>query len=604
MNIKRLTDRLIDFVRRPLMLFYIVMVAAVATLLMFFSTQIGDGASFKLRTVIFVADAVAMMLIYWLLPRRWRWIPLPLLWLLSAFLWANVLHFRYLHDLIPLSSMLSADNYNHFLIESLPSIVRPGDLFYLLVPVAVTALYFVICPARDAKPLSVRLRAVAVVCSMFVYMLGFAAITRTGVLWARANVFLDHSIGGVIKARFCGLQASQLGHWKNNGIVGYGITMLHSLSELSNLDLNEYERQSIASYLKSISETSPDSLVVDANRGKSLIFIIVESLNAWALDYRGPRGQKLMPVLDSLARLEGTVRCTEVISQVGIGGSSDGQMLYNTGLLPLFNGIAAQIRGDNRFHSLVSMIKPRSSAEYIVEEGRVFNHYTTSRSYGYDVLHDSDSLTAAGYDVKSAGKDRAVFDYALSRITHMAQPFVAEITTLSMHNPFNDEGTTWEGWIDSLDLGSQYERGYLRMANYTDREIGRFLDGLRRYGPMDNSVVVIASDHAQPFEPDSKGYVDDNISDIVFMAVNTGLTCRVGGPRGQVDVFPTILDLMGVSRNGAYRGLGYSMLDTTVCSAVRHDGTLAGSSPSVVATARLRARAVSDTILRADYFRQ
>lgn len=604
MNFKRLTDRVIDFVRRPLSLFYMTMVVAVVSLLMMFSVQIDDETSAKLRIVIYVADAVAMMLIYWVLPRRWRWVPLPLLWALAAFLWANVLHFRYLHDLIPLSSMLSADNYNHFLIESLPSIVRPGDLVYLIVPLAVTALYFVIRPTRDAKPLSVRLRTVAVVCSVFVYMLGFAAITRTGVLWARSNVFLDHSIGGVIKARFCGLQASQLGHWKNNGIVGYGVTMLHSFSELSDLDLDESARQSIASYLKGISETSPDSLVVDANRGKNLIFIIVESLNAWALDYRGPRGQQLTPVLDSLARLEGTVLCTEVISQVGIGGSSDGQMLYNTGLLPLFNGIAAQIRGDNRFHSLVSMIKPRSSAEYIVEEGRVFNHYTTSRSYGYDVLHDNDSLTAAGYDVKSAGKDRAVFDYALSRIIRQTQPFVAEITTLSMHNPFNDEGTTWEDWIDSLDLGSEYERGYLRMANYTDREIGRFLDGLHRSGLMNNSVVVIASDHAQPFEPDSDGYVDDNISDIVFMAVNTGLTRRVCGPRGQVDVFPTILDLMGVSRDSAYRGLGYSMLDSTACSAVRHDGTLAGSSPSVVATARLRARAVSDTILRADYFRQ
>lgn len=604
MNFKRLIERLIDFVRRPLTLFYAVMVVAVAALLMFFSVQIADNTTVALRVIIFVADAVLMMLIYWLLPRRWRWIPLPLLWLLSAFLLANVLHFRYLHDLIPLSSMLSADNYNHFLIESLPSIVRPGDLTYLLVPVTVTALYFVIRPTRDAKPLSVSLRVVAVVCSVFVYMLGFAAITRTGVLWARANVFLDHSIGGVIKARFCGLQASQLGHWKNNGIVGYGVTMLNSLSELGNLDLNEYERQSIASYLKRVSQASPDSLVVEANRGKNLIFIIVESLNAWALDYRGPQGQELMPVLDSLARLDGTVLCTEVVSQVGIGGSSDGQMLYNTGLLPLFTGIAAQIRGDNRFHSLVSMIKPRSSAEYIVEEGYVFNHYTTSRSYRYDVLHDSDSLTAAGYDVKSAGKDRAVLDYALSRISRQSQPFVAEITTLSMHNPFNDDGTTWAGWIDSLDLGSEYERGYMRMANYTDREIGRFLDGLRSDGLMDNSVVVIASDHAQPFEPDSEGYVDDNISDIVFMAVNTGLTRRVDGPRGQIDVFPTILDLMGVSRDGAYRGLGHSMLDTTVRSAVRHDGSITGRSREEVTALQLRARAVSDTILRDDYFRQ
>lgn len=604
MNFKRLTDRVIDFVRRPLSLFYMTMVVAVVSLLMMFSVQIDDGTSAKLRIVIYVADAVAMMLIYWVLPRRWRWVPLPLLWALAAFLWANVLHFRYLHDLIPLSSMLSADNYNHFLIESLPSIVRPGDLFYLIVPLAVTALYFVIRPTRDAKPLSVRLRTVAVVCSVFVYMLGFAAITRTGVLWARTNVFLDHSIGGVIKARFCGLQASQLGHWKNNGLVGYGVTMLHSLSELSDLDLDESARQSIASYLKSVSLASSDSLVVEANRDKNLIFIIVESLNAWALDYRGPQGQELMPVLDSLARREGTVICTEVVSQVGIGGSSDGQMIYNTGLLPLFTGIAAQIHGDNRFHSLVSMIKPRSSAEYIVEEGRVFNHYTTSRSYGYDVLHDSDSLTAAGCDVKSAGKDRAVFDYALSRISRQPQPFVAEITTLSMHNPFNDEGTMWEGWIDSIDVSSMYERGYLRMTNYTDREIGRFLDGLRRAGLMDNSIVVIVSDHAQPFEPDSDGHVDDNISDIVFMAVNTGLTRRVNGPRGQVDVYPTILDLMGVRHDGAYRGLGHSMLDSTVCSAVRHDGSLTGNSRAEVTASQLRAPAVADSIIRADYFRE
>ena len=94
----------------------------------------------------------------------------------------------------------------------------------------------------------------------------------------------------------------------------------------------------------------------------------------------------------------------------------------------------------------------------------------------------------------------------------------------------------------------------------------------------DNTMVVIASDHNAP----GTTKPDGSPADIVFIAANAGRTLHIDEPVHQVDVFPTILDLMGVQ--SAWRGVGHSML-----------GPQRGESDPRQAT-------VSDSLLRSDYF--
>ncbi|MDE6454138.1 MAG: hypothetical protein K2L27_08045, partial [Muribaculaceae bacterium] len=70
----------------------------------------------------------------------------------------------------------------------------------------------------------------------------------------------------------------------------------------------------------------------------------------------------------------------------------------------------------------------------------------------------------------------------------------------------------------------------------------------------------------------------------VFIAACCGSGMRVERSTRQADVFPTLLDIMGVDTD--YRGVGRSML----------------CPPDSAATAGSRAAAVSDSILRSDFF--
>ena len=292
-----------------------------------------------------------------------------------------------------------------------------------------------------------------------------------------------------------------------------------------------------------------------------------------------------------------------MLAQINDGGSSDGQLIYNTGLLPLLNGVVAQTFAQNRFPSLAEAIRPASSAEFIVESANVYNHRMTSQAFGYEAIHDLDSLHAVGWDKTLKGADDAVLDYAFDRISAMPQPFFAEITTLSMHYPFEIEGFEPVEWIDSIAPDDYYLNHYLQTVHYTDAAIGRFLARLKASDLADNTIVVIASDHDEIAAQRTASETSPVDSPIAFIVLGAGVTKHLDRPMGQVDVFPTLLDVMGVGREQYYwRGLGESVLSGSVDAAISRTGRLAGSPDKQTELRLRRMFELSDTLIRSNYF--
>ena len=72
---------------------------------------------------------------------------------------------------------------------------------------------------------------------------------------------------------------------------------------------------------------------------------------------------------------------------------------------------------------------------------------------------------------------------------------------------------------------------------------------------------------------------------------------------GQVDVFPTLLDVMGVGREQYYwRGLGESVLSDSVDAAISRTGRLAGNPDKQTELRLRRMFELSDTLIRSNYF--
>ena len=121
-----------------------------------------------------------------------------------------------------------------------------------------------------------------------------------------------------------------------------------------------------------------------------------------------------------------------------------------------------------------------------------------------------------------------------------------------MHLPYD----SFDKAIIQFDKIKGYSKDYLvylQKANYTDHYIGKFLDYLKKMNLYDNSLIIITSDHACPIK-----FSEEKDSYCPLFIINAGTDINNHKVIGQIDVYPTILDLMGI-KTDKWRGIGYSI---------------------------------------------
>ena len=131
--------------------------------------------------------------------------------------------------------------------------------------------------------------------------------------------------------------------------------------------------------------------VAETETWKNLILIVVESLTSKVFDY--PEKEIYMSCLSGMEKDPAALVVTKVVPQVLFGQSSDGQFMYNTGLLPLQDEALVLNYGDKDYPSLAKALG-KESAEVIGESGSVWKHNVTTASYGFGSLYDNASSTA------------------------------------------------------------------------------------------------------------------------------------------------------------------------------------------------------------------
>lgn len=252
--------------------------------------------------------------------------------------------------------------------------------------------------------------------------------------------------------------------------------------------------------------------------------------------------------------------------------------MYNVGLLPtrLYPAAANFVPDFKHLLALGKILSDRFDCVAIfADSGSSWNQKYAYRSYGYDRIYNSDSIRA--HTPEGMSRDGAMFRYALECVDSMTQPFHIQMVTIQMHIPFKDP---MPFFVDYTGVKlPKWRQRYINCTADFDRHLGAFIRGLKKRGVWENTVLVIASDHCAP----NSVRADGEPADIVFIAANAGRGERIEQEVHQVDVFPTVLDIMGIE--GGWRGVGRSML-----------GPRRGESDA-------RQAGVSDSLLRSDYFK-
>ncbi|MDE7426881.1 MAG: sulfatase-like hydrolase/transferase [Muribaculaceae bacterium] len=584
----------------PTLIFVLAYLVCYLQFSMFMDMTRPINAWIDVRHLTLVADVWFILMFYFLLGPCWRWTVLLPVWLVTAFCYVNLWYVRAFYDLMPLDMMLMAQNLSDRVVDGALEQLSAEDLALLALPVAFTVLVILLRrPLRQGR-FETDIKVGALVLWIPLFYFGFRDradyVNRFYHVNAPLSKMMDVYYTFTYNKSY---KMSQ--HLERLGFISY---LFYQAEDIwFSRSLTRDEREKVNSFWEARRQCMKAGRpVVDScadfvrNRSRNLIFIIVESLSSEAAAMT-VNGAPVAPVLSSLMADSSSLVFTSVIPQTNHGRSSDGQFIYNTGLLPLRNAVLAKRYPQATYPGLARALKGYESSEVCGEPPTFYNHNHTNQSYGYDNFLPSD----IGYWLK----DEVIFNRALLeaiRLNSTGKPFFMSVITLSMHDPYDSAPAVTDISAARSVFPDERSRNYLEQLRLTDAALGSFLNELKKRGIYDDSVIVIASDHEPRARCLPQGWISDRV---LFMVLNSGMCKAEHSDRfiGQVDVFPTVLQIMGVD-DYEFPGVGRSVLaDTMLNYAKDAFGRVYGTPDATQADAMENMWQISELMVAGGYFR-
>lgn len=526
---------------------------------------------------------------------RCRWAQIVVMALLDVLLVANLMYFRTYYSAIPASSYLEAGNLADFK-ASVTDSLRWADIVLPLITIATAVIAF--------RYKSTKRQPLTAVLKWWAAPLAGFALLLTGVNLCKGG--FHKSLRSVRQSAYlCSADAPIFSVF---GCIWYDIT--DAAEPITPEKQAEIER-----WLASQPKHQPADSVTE--KRSNLLIVFAESLESWVLEKKVD-GKEITPCLNRLLKEKSTLYAPNVLTQVKGGRSIDAQLMICSGLLPLMSGTYSSLYYDNTFYTLQKAMRGlKHSRSYLLTIDKVstWNQGAVARSFGTDTIisyHDFKMTEAFGTH-KRIG-DASFFQQCREKIERgevwkPGESVYMQFVTYSGHAPFKlpDHLRT----ITFPASIPEKAADYMTTAHYTDKAIGDFVAYLKTLPQYKETIVVIVGDHEGlasyrqelVSNPACRGLVSDKQL-TPFIVLNSPVGMRYDKFMGQIDIYPTLLNLMQLD---AYRwhGLGQSILDP------RKQGVAVGSVMNVEGTGsdkeveRLKeAHTVSDYMLRYDWLKR
>lgn len=295
---------------------------------------------------------------------------------------------------------------------------------------------------------------------------------------------------------------------------------------------------------------------------KNIIFLLVESLESWVIDATDEENRLIAPNLHNLVHQDANLYCDKICSEVRDGVSGDGQMIVNTGILPLPRGAVCMLYGNqNTFPNWAHLYE--QSMMFVSNKNAVWNQDVMTYKYGY--RQQTTPHTMRFWD------DANLLDslsFSLDTIT--ASSYCCQVITVSTHTPF--------GGHDAADLHFAADiptilKKYLSCIHYTDSCIGIIIQDMHTKENLENDVLFITGDHTifkssllQEFKPYAKAHnlpiqTGKNYVPLIVYSPSIRERTEVTEECYQMDIYPTLLHLIGCE-DYYWKGFGVNLLDS------------------------------------------
>lgn len=531
------------------------------------------------------------------------------IWLQTAFLaiidclfLANIMYCRTYFTAIPPESYALAGNMADF-TASIWTSLRYMDLGFPIILIIGTISAYRIKP-KVAPRQGVRLTFMAII---------LAIISGCGIICRGGFYVAYDKLTQSCYYSTCGVPIYTIG-----GHLGY---FALDKANASSADMHKEISQWVDEHNRLMPyQGLPDSI----EKRKNLVVIICESLESWPLQANAG-GKAITPYLNSLIADSTTLFVPNVLTQVASGRSIDFQLLLNTGLLPMTGTVYSMKYPSATYPSINKALAEKNSSKSIIftcDKPITWNQEAISRAFGYDSLIDrrawniDELIGNPGKLSDGSFLRQSVEKLRTEDIWPNGEPMMLTFVTYSGHSPFvlPDRFKDPDFDISNANLPEKLT-DYITMAHYTDSQLHTLVDYLKSRPDYDNTLILITGDHEglgvlREELINSSKEAASLVSARQFTPVimlNSPVYGRIDKVVGQVDIYPTLLNLLGLDEY-EWKGLGCSILS------LEHPGVaissmtmeMAGDSTSIrpeVVRSLNRGRRVSDAIIRSDYFK-
>ncbi|GAK48764.1 glycerol phosphate lipoteichoic acid synthase [Secundilactobacillus oryzae JCM 18671] len=321
--------------------------------------------------------------------------------------------------------------------------------------------------------------------------------------------------------------------------------------------------QSVLKFLKK-SRVSPNAEYYGTQKGKNVFVIHLESFQQFLIDYK-VEGKEVTPNLNKFYHNNNTLSFDNFYNQVGQGKTADAELMLENSLFGLPQGSAMTTYGtQNTFQAAPSILDQQgyTTAAFHGDVPSFWNRDNTYKSWGYDYFFSNSYYKEKeAYNVGYGMKDKIFFDQSAQYIQQLSQPFYAKLITLTNHYPYEIDSKNTDDFPQTK-TGDKTVDPYVQTAHYLDQAFAEFISYLKDAGLYKNSVFVLYGDHygisnnhrpaiAKLLGKDKVTQYDlAQFQKVPFMIHAEGLKGGINHTYGgEIDVLPTLLDLLGVKNN-------------------------------------------------------
>ena len=488
--------------------------------------------------------------------RKSYWIMIMIDFILSLWLFANILYYREFSNFLSLSIIKTSGSTADNLGKSIVGITRVTDFLTFIDIAAIIALMCFKVTKYDLRPLKLK----------FNLLLEGIAILLIGINLLMAQK--DRS--GLLTRTFDNSYIV-----KYLGMNEYAVYDAFKTAQTSEqmAKANVSDLQSVKKYLK-VNYVKPNKAYSGVAKGKNVMVIHLESFQQFLIDYKW-KGKEVTPNLNKLYHAKNTLSFANFYNQVGQGKTSDAEMMLENSLFGLQSGSAMSSYGtSNTFESAPAILKQQQGYTTAVMHGGAgsfWNRNNAYKQFGYDYFmplsyYENKPKYYIGYGLK----DKIFFSQSIKYIERLPQPFYLKLITVTNHYPYDLDKKNQS--IAKTETGDETVDGYVQTAHYLDQAIGQLMRWLKKTGLDKNTMLVLYGDHYGISGNHHKASAEllkqdefNNFDNLKFQRVPLMIHMKGlrGGVKktygGEIDVLPTLLNLLGISNKGTIQ-FGHDLL--------------------------------------------